>query len=280
MAHDNQKNETTPSTGRIAPSTEFSLSRILSRTAIRHVEHHSVLASTSDTARELLPDLLDLSPSLVLADTQVAGRGRQGKSWLAAAGALTFSVVLDADATGLEPKRRSLIAIAAGAAVHDVVANRLPRSTVRIKWPNDVLIGGQKACGVLIEQHAVKDRTGIVIGVGLNVNNSFRDAGSELHQTATSLFDVLTVSLNTEDLLIDILDALMQRLEQLRSRLPLLMAQVNAVHALSQRRVTVDQAGLTVSGRCQGIDDEGCLVLQRDDGSLERLRAGTVVNHS
>jgi BirA family biotin operon repressor/biotin-[acetyl-CoA-carboxylase] ligase len=269
--------QTTPMAGRPGPPSAFSVRRILAETDMRHVEYHPVLASTSDTARELLTDLLSVAPAVVLADSQTAGRGRQGKTWATTSGALTFSVVIDPQSVALPPDRRPLIALAAGSAVHDVIAHQLPDADVRIKWPNDVLINQQKVCGILIEQHTSASRSGIVIGIGVNVNNSFRTADDELRHTATALIDALDVPPQPEELLIAILQALMKRLGQLHVRLPQLLSEVNAVHAMNQHRVTVDQSGNIFSGLCHGIDDGGCLVLQDETDQIHRLRSGTVV---
>ncbi|MFQ5571689.1 MAG: biotin--[acetyl-CoA-carboxylase] ligase, partial [Rhodothermales bacterium] len=109
--------------------------------------------------------------SVILANVQTAGRGRQGRSWHSAAGQnLTFSVILR---PSLPPARLSLITLGAGVAVAEAVeALTAPLSTT-IKWPNDVLLEGTKCCGMLLE--STLDETGtatVILGIGLNVNQS------------------------------------------------------------------------------------------------------------
>jgi len=277
MSSSSEENPQTPKSPAPRTTSAFCIRTILSRSSIRHVEYHPELPSTSDTAAELLTDLLDTAPALVLTDRQTAGRGRRGNSWEAAGGALTFSVVLDADSLDLAPSDRSLIAIAAGVAVRDALVPLLPGRRVQLKWPNDVLVDGGKICGILIEQHGVPHRAGVVIGVGINVNNSFRQADSDLRHTATSLFDLLDTTHDLQQLLLDVLTALPLRLSQLTARRPVLMAEVNSAHVLNQNLVVVQHAETECSGKCLGVDDDGCLVLARSDGVVSRLRSGTVV---
>lgn len=256
----------------------FDCRRILRDTTLRHVEYHPTLVSTSDTARALLDDLLSVAPAIVLTPRQTGGHGRQGRTWFASDGALTFSLVLDADALALPPERRSLLAIAAGTAVHDAVAGRVPGDRVRIKWPNDVLVDSRKLCGILTEQRTTERRTGIVIGIGVNVNNSLIDAPDEIRARAVSLHDVLNESLPLTDLLVAILQALETRMAELRQAAPGFFAHVNAIHALNGRQITVAAGDRRWSGLCRGIDSDGCLLVSDDRHEVTEVRAGTVTD--
>lgn len=106
----------------------------------------------------------------LVTDDQTAGRGRLDRSWVAPAGtALAISVlVVPRLATGPLPlDRYGWLAIAAGVAMTETVGRMLPAASVRFKWPNDVLVGGRKVCGVLAE--LLPAREAVVIGAGLNL---------------------------------------------------------------------------------------------------------------
>ena len=126
----------------------------------------------STTAFELLHPLLEVSPSLVLTCEQTAGRGRKGNAWWSSTGALTFTLVVNADELPMSSERRPMISLATGLAVRDALQTHLPEQEFSLKWPNDVFTGEQKICGILVEQHSIADRQAVLIGIGINVNNS------------------------------------------------------------------------------------------------------------
>ena len=137
----------------------------LSHLPLGLIEYHPTVGSTNDLAAERLesgsPDL-----TLIVADEQTAGRGRMGRRWHTPPGAaLAFSLVLrPAPATPLWTH-----APLGALAVHSALTGGygLP---AEIKWPNDVLVGGRKVCGILAEAHWQGDRLGgVVLGIGVNV---------------------------------------------------------------------------------------------------------------
>ncbi len=256
--------------------TSFDLSRITRETDVQHVEYHESLDSTNKLAREILSDLIPLSPTVVLTSNQSAGRGRGANSWWATSGALTFSLVLDVADLGLSPDRLPIVSLATGLAVRNVIADLVPASSVTIKWPNDVLVGGAKICGILTEQHSVDGNSAIVIGVGVNVNNSLAPAPEDVRQRATSVFDLSNAHHDLTDTLVSLLPRIYQAIRDLRGRQAALLAELNSHSFLNGRSVSLQVGQATTNGLCRGIDDMGCLVI--DDGSdCHRFNAGTVI---
>ena len=147
------------------------------------------LASSSSTNTELAAradreGFADLT--VMLTRYQSAGRGRLGRSWTAPPGASVATSVLlrprFADGSAPTPDRFGWLPVIAGVAMTDAVAGALPDREVGFKWPNDVLVGGRKICGVLAE--LLHSGTGVVVGAGLNT----RMTADELPvPTATSL---------------------------------------------------------------------------------------------
>ncbi len=254
----------------------FDRDRILSDTDVCHIEYHDTLKSTNTTAVELLGPLLDNAPALVLTSNQSAGRGRKGNPWWSSGGALTFSWVVDAAQLPVSVERRSMVSLAAGLAVRDALMDILPNCPFVLKWPNDVLIGDRKLCGILVEQHSVAQRQAVIIGIGLNVNNSLRDAPAEIAQRATSLFDLEGRSFELSAVLIAILQRLSHRINQLMTQPRLALAEMNHHNVLTGRIVTLQTGDATMTGRCLGVDDEGQLVLQTEL-QLHRCASGVVV---
>jgi BirA family biotin operon repressor/biotin-[acetyl-CoA-carboxylase] ligase len=254
----------------------FDLDRIKDDTDICHVEYHDTLPSTNLTAVQLLGPLLDNTPALVLTSNQSAGRGRKGNAWWSSGGALTFSWVVDAASLPVAAERRPMVSLAAGLAVRDALTELLPNCPFVLKWPNDVLIGDRKICGILVEQHSVDQRQGVIIGIGVNVNNSLLQAPSEISQRATSLYDIEGRSFDLNAVLVTILNRLSFRITQLTSQPRLALAETNRHNVLTGRIVTLQVSEATITGVCVGVDDEGQLVLQ-SERQLHRCASGIVV---
>lgn len=108
----------------------------------------------------------------IVSDRQTGGRGRLGRTWMSDPGKdLTFSVILR---PALAPARTHLLSLATGVAVAEVLEERLGlQGEVGLKWPNDVLLGGKKVCGMLLEGSMDADRLHwAVAGVGVNANGT------------------------------------------------------------------------------------------------------------
>ncbi len=132
------------------------------------VEQHAAIPSTQDlaiaAANAGTPDRL-----AIIAGRQTAGRGRDGRVWSAPAGNLNLSALLRPAPARPCPASWSLMA---GLAVHQAIAGVLPDGApLMLKWPNDLLLGGAKLAGVLIDSGLAPDGTlaWVVIGIGVNI---------------------------------------------------------------------------------------------------------------
>lgn len=255
----------------------FDIAAVCRETFIRHVEYHAALSSTNTTALELLEPLLNIGPAVVLTASQTNGRGRKGNSWWSSPGALTFSIVLDPAPVRLSVEQRPLLSLVTGLAVRDAVAEHLPDHVVKIKWPNDVMVDQHKISGILAEQHSIAARQGLIIGIGVNVNNSLRDAPVDVRQRATSMFDLHHHSFDLTAVLIGILRQLDLRIQQLGQQTMSLLAEANHRHLLSGKHVSIQVADNVIAGECLGIDDGGSLVI-RDADQIHRISSGIVLN--
>jgi BirA family biotin operon repressor/biotin-[acetyl-CoA-carboxylase] ligase len=252
----------------------FSLAQIAAESGIAALEFQPEVASTNDWALSLAGDEQRQWPLLVLTARQTGGRGRGANRWWSGAGALTFSLVVDAAAWRLPLERWPQIALASGLAVCDALQGLYPPGLFGLKWPNDVYLGGRKLCGILVEAPAQGGR--VVIGVGINVNNTFAAAPAELQQTATSLCDAAAAEFDLSEALIAVLRQMLSRLAALGSG-PALAADFSRYCLLTGRTVQVETGRQRWLGRCLGIDGDGALLVQTAAG-LQRIVAGTVVS--
>jgi BirA family biotin operon repressor/biotin-[acetyl-CoA-carboxylase] ligase len=147
---------------------------------------------------------------------------------------------------------------------------------VRVKWPNDVLIGRRKLCGILVEARAGLPRA--VVGVGINVNNSLQDAPPEVRDRAVSLLDVSSRTLDRTDVLIRLLQHMESGLELLRESGEHLQRRWREHCALTGHVVRVETPVGPMIGRCHGIAEDGALLLQTERGT-ERVVSGVVTSY-
>jgi BirA family transcriptional regulator, biotin operon repressor / biotin---[acetyl-CoA-carboxylase] ligase len=189
--------------------------------------------------------------TLVTATEQLAGRGRQGRSWSAPAGtALLCSLLLH------EPP--PLLSLIAGVALAEVCGDG-----ALVKWPNDVLVGGRKVAGILVE---ARPQAGwAVLGIGLNVAVDVAALPGELRDRAGSL------GLGTDA----IEPTLLQLLRQLQHRLTQPLAETLALLRARDALLGQTIAWAEGKGRAAGIADDGRLLVQTASGQLA-LDAGEV----
>jgi BirA family biotin operon repressor/biotin-[acetyl-CoA-carboxylase] ligase len=216
-----------------------------------------------------------IGPSvLVLAEMQSAGRGRASNRWWSGTGALTFSLLLDAHASGLPTSCWPQLSLTVGLAIAEAV-DELIGLQAGLKWPNDVYLQGRKVAGVLIETPP-RQRGKLVVGVGLNVNDPLNLLPEDVRQTAISLCEA---SNRGPFALADVLILLLQRLSDcfawIGSRDAELRQRWRERCVLTSRTVHIDQGGCQITGPCHGIDDDGALLVQTEAG-LERCFAGVV----
>jgi BirA family biotin operon repressor/biotin-[acetyl-CoA-carboxylase] ligase len=272
----------------------YDAERIRAGTFVRHIEIHETLGSTNDRAAELARYSDIELPALVVARLQTAGRGRGRNRWWSADGALTFSLLMDQASTRIQPANWPQLSLASAVAVCDALAMELgsafnrqseirnPNSALRlgVKWPNDVILDEGKVCGILIESPGgaapAKDR--LIIGVGINVNNSWRDVPIKARPLGTALCDVSSRDHDLAALLVRVLAAIGSRLAQLRTNDSNLSREWQRVNVLAGQSVCVDSER-HIEGTVLEIASDGALLLASDSGTV-RAFSGSVKRKS
>lgn len=200
-------------------------------------------------------------PTLLVAETQTAGRGRAGRPWLTApSSALTFSL-----AWPFSGPLQALagLPLAVGVTIAETLADF--GVEVRLKWPNDVLLGGRKLAGILIETAtAVDAQVWVVIGIGLNIAISERLQEQIGRRTA----NLPTAVAQDHDLLLaSLLTALIRNLRQFEAEgFAAFVERWNLLHAFTGQQVLILDQGKTLhEGTALGIDRIGRLLLLPND---------------
>ncbi len=251
--------------------------RLLCETFLAGIEPHLEIASTNDRALELCADSDQQTPWLVITQRQTAGRGRGSNRWWSEGDSLLCSVIIDTVKLNLPKATWPRISLCAGAAMCDMLARNVagwPHVTVGLKWPNDVWLSGRKVCGILVEVPP-QPRGRLVIGVGLNVNNSLATAPLELQTIATSLCDASGTEHDVSTLLIDWLQQFEADLKNLAAEDASLAERCRNRCVLTGRVVSLDTGGQLATGECLGIADDGALRLRLITGE-RRFYGGTI----
>lgn len=254
----------------------WEIDRLVRETFIAGAEHHPVLGSTNDRAKQLAAGKDCPLPYLIVADQQTAGRGRGRNRWWTGAGSLAMSLLLDGRSWPANPNPGPLAALAAAVAAAQVVARLASGVQVGIHWPNDVFAAGRKLAGVLVEAPPGQR---YVIGLGLNLNNTLAEAPSELQSTAVTLRDLTGKQHDPTEFVLRYLAQLASLLENLPDQ-PYRISRTAAEMCLQNGApLAVETGGRTVRGVCQGIAPDGALLLKTPAG-LRHIASGVVLRHS
>lgn len=230
------------------------------------VEHHGTLSSTSDRLKELARSGAP-AWTVVLADEQTAGRGRQGRPWASPRGGLYLSVLL-------RPAFASagLIPLAAGVAVAEALGHFGVRA--ELKWPNDVLMEGRKLAGILAEaSSSASALEWIVLGIGVNLDAHTLPAG--LRRTAGAFSTEGAGGSVRAALAAAVLLRLTVWYDAVEKR------EASVVAAWRERSVPwwgqpveVSAGERVLRGLARGVDERGALLLELEDGAVVSVLAG------
>jgi len=222
------------------------------------IEYHDSIESTNDRARELA--VAGESGVAVLADEQTGARGRLDREWASPSGGIWLSLVCRPD---IPPAQAPIYTLAAAAATADAVDGI--GVDAEIKWPNDVLVDGQKLVGILTEMAGEADRVAwIVVGIGINANVD----GDAVPETATTIRERVG---DTDRAALT--RSLLERFDGLTgSPEDVLPAWRKAASTLG-RRVRIATPDGDVVGEAIDVEFPGTLVVATDEGE-ERVSAG------
>ncbi|HEX8920889.1 MAG TPA: biotin--[acetyl-CoA-carboxylase] ligase [Pyrinomonadaceae bacterium] len=213
----------------------------------------------------------------VMAREQTKGRGREGRVWLSPPDAgLYFSILLRP--VRLAVRAWPLLTLISALAVRDALLDACELET-DIKWPNDILVNERKLCGILAETIETETGRAVVIGIGINLNESAFPP--ELKAVATSVSSLTGKTPDTEALLQALIRALGKRYEQLQAA----NGEAEVIREWSRRSsyahnrlVRVTLATETLIGWTRGLEPDGALRVETEEGEIRIVRAGDVTS--
>lgn len=238
-----------------------------------HLYHE--VTSTNQVAEELAR--AGVEPfSLVAADSQTAGKGRQDRGWITRPGqALAFSWILYPEAGRVQPEILGRISGLGALAVAEAVQHAYGLDA-EIKWPNDVLIDGKKVAGILVEAHWQGCQLlDVILGIGINIGEGSIPADAQFSFPASSLEAEYGKKIDRLDLLIGVLESLLKWYRRL--------AEISIIKAWNDRLAYKDRLvsllspkGVLAEGFIQGVEEDGSLILETPRGERRQFHSGEI----
>ena len=214
--------------------------------------------------------------SVVIAEKQMAGRGRSGKSWESPLGGIWLSIVLTPD---VDYSKIPLITLATGVAVAKTL-EKVGVENPEIKWPNDIMINGKKVCGILTEAIAKFNTVeNVIIGVGIDANLEVSQFPEELQSGTTTLKEELKREGN-ENLLIKIFLEEFEKISELFNHEgyeTLLKEWRKRSYSIGKIVEVREPFNTYYDGYVVGINKEGALIVEKIDGTLKKVISGECI---
>ena len=250
-----------------------SLSGLACRDAPKVVTFDEIDSTNAEARRRA--DAGETGPLWIAARRQTAGRGRRGRAWETGLGNLAATLLIT---TAKPPLEAAQIAFVAALAVADLAAVYVGADPVRVKWPNDVLIGGRKAAGILVESGAAgQGRCWLAVGVGVNLASPPLDAERPATSFAEHLLGAFASPPSPDEALAELASALGVWMEvwETSGFQPVAQAWTRRAYGLG-RSCSARLERETLDGVAEGLDLDGAFRLRLGDGSIRRIMAGDI----
>jgi BirA family transcriptional regulator, biotin operon repressor / biotin---[acetyl-CoA-carboxylase] ligase len=240
----------------------------------RNIHFEESVTSTQKIAQGLANDGVP-EGTIVVADQQTNGRGRMSRAWYSPSGTgIWMSMIIRPNIpVNNTPQLTLLTAVAIVQAIEELTPLKPD-----IKWPNDILINGKKVVGILTELQAEADQVhSVIIGTGINVNQKIEDFPEELQNIATSIH----IETGTTWERAQFIQTILLKLEGLYSLYlsqgfkPIKLLWEGYAISLNKKMIARTLNG-AIEGKAIGIDDNGVLLIETNDGVIERIYSADI----
>jgi BirA family biotin operon repressor/biotin-[acetyl-CoA-carboxylase] ligase len=247
------------------------------------IRHLPEVMSTNDLLKVEAEEGIAQPGEILITEHQTAGRGRLDRLWESPPGkSLLFSMLLNPDIPGLKLQLMGLLTslgildgLTAYLGENEVQPERFTQA-LRLKWPNDIMVGRRKLCGILSDAGLDnRDRAFVVVGVGVNINQSSADFPEALRNAATSLY----IMTGHEQDRVRLFRSFIQHIDRYFERLikegdgwiPSIWLKRAGI---AGTKVECCENARTIRGRCHGISPDGALELEMPDGTIRTFYSG------
>jgi BirA family biotin operon repressor/biotin-[acetyl-CoA-carboxylase] ligase len=249
-------------------------SRLTSRIIGRRLQVVAEIGSTNDAAMGA-GQAGEPEGLAILADRQTSGRGRRGRSWASIPGVGVYTSILLRPP--VSPRQAPLLTLMAGLAVAEALAS-VAQLEPMLKWPNDLLLDGRKAVGILTEMTTTGQRIGhVAVGIGVNVHQRREDFPEGVRESATSIDLEAGQRVDRADVVAALYNALDRWYAAVCGDGPSMILQAaRARTATLGKLVTVDTGEARWQGTAVDLDDDGALLVLDAHGTVQRVLAADV----
>ncbi|HVA94816.1 MAG TPA: biotin--[acetyl-CoA-carboxylase] ligase [Candidatus Dormibacteraeota bacterium] len=236
--------------------------------------HHFFKIDSTNSVAMLLGEQGEPNGTVVIAEEQTAGRGRAGHTWYSEkTNGIYMTVLLRPP---IAPQQAPLITLVAGLAVREAIVEQTGM-VPDLRWPNDLLFGRKKFCGILTEMNAEQDQIHYVaVGIGINVNHE--RVPDELSEIATSL----RIETHRAHSRVELVARLLRHMDSYYNRFLVegpeaIVARFSEVSSYARgKRVRITTVTDTYVGTTEGLEPGGLLRVKHDDGRILPVIAGTL----
>ena len=252
---------------------EQSLNHALKDLPVPRIVYFDEIDSTNEQALNLLPTGLE-EFTLLVADQQTAGRGRMGRKWVTTPGSsLAFTVILHPKEE--ERQLMGFFSFLGGVALCMAIETHCGTQP-QLKWPNDVLLGGQKTAGILAESSFQGENlAGTALGIGVNLFSGSVPPPEEVMFPATCVADHCFYLPQREYFLAEVLANLIQWRPRIMQR-EFLYEYQSRLAFTGSKVVLIPPSVEEIDGILMGVDRNGHLVMELDDGEIKAFPVGDV----
>lgn len=235
---------------------------------LSQIYYFDTVGSTNEYAGSLSP------VALVLAEEQKKGQGRLSRDWISKSGGVYFSLVVKPLITFDKLAGLSLVVSVALAEVISKSYNL----DAKIKWPNDIIVYGKKLSGILLEASGeVDELEKVVIGVGINVNQSISDFPEKLKGEVTSIREEFSCQVDRKKLVDIIIDEILRKIKSFEKDSEQVLDMWRSYSCILGKSVEVITAkGNVFVGKALDIEDSGALLVEFRGGKKEKITSGDV----
>ena len=249
---------------------------IQSQLRAEHIGREIIVHDSVDSTNNIAKNLVNQSGkegTVILADCQTQGKGRSGRIWHSEEKVGIYLSVLLKPSLPLEEV--SQITLVAGVALAKTI-NEFSRVRAYLKWPNDILLNGKKVAGILTENYQGNIHSGIILGIGINVNHSHFPVS--LQHIATS------IAMENGEIFerLPLISFLINHLEQeyrcfLDDGISPIVDHWNLNSDMFGKQISINHGNQTFSGTAMKLNDQGHLVMLMDDGKEIDFDSGEVI---
>lgn len=250
----------------------FEIERNLSTKYIAHNIHfYQEVTSTNDIAKKFVENNAP-EGTVIIAEQQTAGRSRSKSDWASPEGGIWMTMILKPEVSLLEASKLTIVTgVAIAKTLHDNF-----NIDAGIKWPNDIMIGNKKICGILTEAVTdYDDLKAILIGIGIDVNFNQSDLPENLHDIATTINEESAEEIKRAEIMKVFFSIFEEFYEQFKEgKFKHIIGEWRRLSSTTGNRVKVYKDGKAMIADAVGIDNQGALIVELDDGSLEKIISG------